>query len=187
MKLYEISDELVKLYMDWHELEEKLCDPEGLEVEEAEKLEQAQEDVGRKITSWSGDLDIKVEAIGKLVLNLKQERSELEGKAKPFREEMERYEKRARQLENEEKKLKGYVLRELQRAGIPIVKGQDLVVRTWTNSQPTITVLDQEKIPVDYLIPQEPRLDRRAIASDWKEGQEVLGVSIEKGEHIRIK
>ena len=187
MKLYEISEELVRLYHEWHELEEKMADPEGLELDEADKLEQQQEDVGRKITAWTGDLAEKVEAIGKLVMNIKQERSELEGKAKPFREAMERLEKRAKSLENEERKLKGYVLRELQRAEIPIVKGQDLVLRRWANSMPTITVLDLEKIPVDYLIPQEPRLDRRAIAAAWKEDQEVLGVSIEKGEHVRIK
>jgi hypothetical protein len=52
---------------------------------------------------------------------------------------------------------------------------------------PSVNILDKDKIPDKYFIAQDPKIDRKALLKDLKEGIEVDGVEIRQTEGLRIR
>lgn len=52
---------------------------------------------------------------------------------------------------------------------------------------PALVVDDEEAIPSEYLIPQEPKIDKKAIINFLKDGNEVPYAHIEQSEGVRIR
>jgi Siphovirus Gp157 len=54
------------------------------------------------------------------------------------------------------------------------------------NNPPSVKVLD-EKLLSDYMIPQDPKLDKKAILTALKEGMEVSGAELQQTRGVRIR
>lgn len=53
---------------------------------------------------------------------------------------------------------------------------------------PAAVVMDSEEVPAEYLIAQEPKIDRAKIREDLKAGKDLHGVAhLEQSETLRIK
>ena len=50
-----------------------------------------------------------------------------------------------------------------------------------------VKILDIRAIPPKYLIPQEPKPDKKGILEAIKNGEDVPGVEIERSEGLRIR
>ncbi len=186
-KLYEIADEMTALFGRWAEIEAALDSPEGVDLETAEQLQGDLVRVQGDVAALDMDFNTKAENLAKVILNLGQEITELEGKAKPFREEFDRYHKQAVAREKRVAWLKEYLLHQLQRADLPGVYGDDLQVKRYTNTQPRVTIESIDDVPKEYLVPQDPKLDRSAVVSAFKQGELIAGTKVERGEHVRVR
>lgn len=54
-------------------------------------------------------------------------------------------------------------------------------------SPTTLKIDDESYIPEGYWEPQPPKLNRRELLDDLKQGAEVMGVELTQGEHLRIR
>lgn len=52
---------------------------------------------------------------------------------------------------------------------------------------PSVNILDLDKIPENYKLPQEVKIDKKAILQDIKAGQVIEGVEITQSEGMRVK
>lgn len=75
-------------------------------------------------------------------------------------------------LENEQKRLKEYTERELSAAGIDKVN-TGIGTVSLRNSPPSVKVLDLDRIPKEFLTPQEPKVDKRGLLKAYKEMTDV--------------
>lgn len=51
----------------------------------------------------------------------------------------------------------------------------------------SVYIIEGEKIPDEYLIPQEPRIDKRAILADLKAGKTFSFAELQQTEGLRIR
>lgn len=110
----------------------------------------------------------------------------LEGYTKTIKEEEERLAARRKAIENNRERLKDY----LQNCMIATNK---LKFKTAMHSfgiqknPQSVRLIEGEKIPDIYLIPQEPKVDKRAILSDLKAGKELRFAELYQTESLRIR
>ena len=100
-------------------------------------------------------------------------------------EEKRLYEKR-KALENHAERVKQALDDTLTELGIKELKAGIFNLK-YQNNPPSVDVLDMELIPEIYKLPQEIKLDKKAILQDLKNGVEVAGVEIKQGESLRIR
>lgn len=95
-------------------------------------------------------------------------------------------------------RLKGAILEAVETLGESVPKSKSAAKRLNINSQflKSIDVVnnpaklkftDVTVIPGDYLKPQEPKIDNKAILEDLKKGKEVKGATIIKERSVRFK
>ena len=48
-------------------------------------------------------------------------------------------------------------------------------------------ITDETALPAEYLIPQPPKVDKKAILADLKEGKQITGAELKESEHVTIK
>ena len=48
-------------------------------------------------------------------------------------------------------------------------------------------ITDETALPAEYLIPQPPKVDKKAILAALKEGKQITGAELKESEHITIK
>lgn len=96
-----------------------------------------------------------------------------------FAEEEKRLNSRRKSMEKKLTWLKNYLSSSLQGEKI-----DDARVMVYYGSSEELIV---DKAPPEFLIPQEPKVDKVAIKKALKEGQEIEGVRLEKKEHIVVK
>ena len=105
---------------------------------------------------------------------------------KTIKEEEERLAARRKAIENNRERLKDY----LQNCMIATNK---LKFKTAMHSfgiqknPQSVRLIEGEKIPDIYLIPQEPKVDKRAILADLKAGKELRFACLEQTESLRIR
>jgi cell division septum initiation protein DivIVA len=54
-------------------------------------------------------------------------------------------------------------------------------------SSKSCELIDEAKIPEQYLIPQPAKIDKKAILAELKEGKEIAGARLKESESIMIK
>ena len=81
--------------------------------------------------------------------------------------------------------LKALLLRYLQITEQKSVKTSLFSVSKGCSKSADIT--DETAIPAEYLIPQPPKVDKKAILADLKEGKQITGAELKESEHITIK
>jgi hypothetical protein len=68
------------------------------------------------------------------------------------------------------------------------IKDDPYVKSIYTQKNPPgVELLDAQEVPDDYKIPQEPKIDNKAIIEAWKNDVEVKGVVVSQGVGVRFK
>lgn len=116
---------------------------------------------------------------------IKQMESDING----IETEIKRLQDRKAVLKNTIERSKKVMQMAMETAGEKKVKGQIFTISIQAN--PASVVVDEqclENIPEKYLIPQEPKLDKKQIAEDIKAGEDLNGIAhLEQTESLRIK
>lgn len=126
------------------------------------------------------DLAEKCENYAKAMLNLSAEAEALKAESKRLADIA------ARKLKAVEK-LKMGVQNAMQIAQTAKV---ETGIGTWSvrKNPPKCVILDAEKIPVEYLIPQPPKVDAKAIIAAYKDTGELIdGTEIVRGESVSFR
>ena len=128
------------------------------------------------------EISIKIEGYCKFIKNLE---SDIAG----LKAEEERLKDKRKTMENTIDRAKKAMKAAMEVTGEKKIKGDLFTVAIQAN--PSAVVMDEqylENIPEKYLIPQEPKLDRKKIAEDIKAGEDLNGIAhLEQTESLRIK
>jgi uncharacterized protein YlxW (UPF0749 family) len=130
------------------------------------------------LESIEEEINDKAENIAKLIKNLNADVDALKIEEKRLAD-------RRKSLENKVTHLKEYLQNQLEVAGLDKVKRPTLTISI-QNNPPSVKVLD-EKLLSDYMIPVEPKLDKKAILTALKEGMEVSGAELQQTRGVRIR
>jgi hypothetical protein len=124
-------------------------------------------------------IENKVENIAKFLKNI-------EGDIAAYKAEEERLQKKRKYLENKLKGLKEYTQSVLEMNGFEKIKAGTFNVRLQKNP-PSVEVIDEKKIPVQYREPQPDKILTKLILEDLKAGKVVEGARIaDEKKHLRI-
>ena len=133
------------------------------------------------LESMSGELESKATNVGFVIRNL-------EGMADQIKQAEDAMKKRRQSIDNQVKRLKAYLLANLQTAGISKVESPYFVLSVRNN--PESVVVDAEsQIPPDYMreIPATYEPDKNLIAKSLKDGFLVAGAHLTRTQRIEIK
>ena len=120
-------------------------------------------------------------AIEDVIKSIRNKQAEIEA----LKAESDRLTEKRRNCENAVEGLKNVLLTYLKVTNQKKVKTELYSVSKGTSKSVTIT--DDSKIPVEYLIQQVPKIDKKAILAQLKAGVDILGAIIEEKEFITIK
>ncbi len=118
------------------------------------------------------------EKIENTALYLKNIKAEIEA----VKAEKDKFAKRQKALENSFESGKNYLKYELHGEKYKSVKNN-----IYYGSSESVEITNEELVPKDYLIPQEPKIDRNAIKKALKAGDMVNGAELKKNEYIVIR
>lgn len=119
--------------------------------------------------------DEKIHNIAAYIINLRAE-------AAAAKERAEVFTARRKAAENKAESLQKYLERNLDGA-----KWADADFKiSWRTSQAT-EIIDEESIPVDYLIQQAPKIDKAGILRTLKMGKEIPGVRLVERQSMSVK
>ena len=160
--------ELTEVYADLISLLED-CEDEG----EEERLL-------AELTGVSDAIGDKAEAFARIMRNML---CDIEG----CRAEIDRLRARAARLESAVDRIKGSLLHAMEIAGASEINTS---IGKWRlqRNPPSVRILDESRIPEAYLIPQPPKVDRRAILAAYcGDGELIPGTEIVREEGIRFR
>jgi len=135
------------------------------------------------LANLADDIEVKLEGYAKVIKNFE---SDIEG----LKKEEDRLAGKRKILENRVKSMKTAMRDAMIATGKLKVKG-DLFSFTVRNNAPSVVMDEQyiENIPKKYLVPQEPKIDRKLLAEDLKaDGAALEGIAhLESSQSILIK
>lgn len=158
--------------MNLYELSTNYLQIQEMILEGAEGLEDTLE-------SLNDAIEEKAVGYAKVIKNI-------EGQVLAIKEEEKRLAERRRSLESNIKRLKENLELSMLDTGKKKIK-TNLFTFNIQKNPPSVKILDEEAIPSDYLVKQKPKIDKKAIINDLKNGVEVEGVEIKQGESLRIR
>jgi len=132
-----------------------------------------------RLDEITGVIDVKITNIALVVKQLVAEENALADEIKRLQTK-----KSARAAKIQ--RLKDYMLDGMLAAGLDKTIDVRAEVRVQVNP-PSVTVLDEQAIPADYWIAQDPKLDKLGIIDALKAGSEVSGAAIKQTKGIRIR
>lgn len=164
MTLYELQQE----YIDLLEIME---DPDVDPV----TLEDTFEAIG-------GEIEAKAEGYGKVI-------RQLEYNAGVLKDEIDRLTNRKKAIEGNIDRMKKTIQAAMELIDKPKIDTDLFTFRIQKN--PASVVMDVnyiEDVPEEYLIAQDPKIDRKKIMADIKAGKDLDGIAhLEQGSSLRIK
>ena len=125
------------------------------------------------------DLVEKLEGYAMVIKNIE---SDVEG----YKKEEKRLADRRKSMENKINRMKENMQDSMVSTNQKKVKGNRFSFNVQKNPQ-SLKVIDTKHIPGGYWIPQEPKLNNKELLEDLKQGEEIPGVEITQGEHLRIR
>lgn len=131
------------------------------------------------LESIQDSIEDKVENTAKLAKTF-------EAYAKAIKEEEDRLSTRRKASENKVTSIKKYLQEQLELAGIKNIKRPTITVAI-RNNPASVKVLDETLIPTEYLVPQPPKVDKKAILAALKNGQTIPGVELTQGKGLQIR
>lgn len=165
--LYELTGEMLHV--------KELLDMEDLNEEVLEGLQEV-------LTDTSMDYTEKLEKYGFLIRNLQADLEAYSNEEKFFAEKKKKTQKKIDVL-------KESIFRSMKATDTAKVKGTVLTISLQKN--PASVVMDEqyiENIPDEFLIPQDPKLDKKKIAEALRNGENLEGIAhLEQSEGVRIK
>ena len=135
---------------------------------------------------FSEALDSLEDAFEEKAENIVKIMRTLEAKEKAYKDEVDRLNAQRKMLNNRVQALKDYLQENMNVMGKKKVESGLFTVAI-QKSPPTLKIDDDKYIPDGYWIPQPPKLDRKELLQDIKLGEEIEGVEIVQGEHVRIR
>lgn len=100
--------------------------------------------------------------------------------------ETERLRKKSKALDMKVNFLKVNLQQTLNLAGVKRVNTPLFKVYIQKNP-PSVTIENGVKIPEQYYIPQDPKLDKEKLKEDIKKGIDIADVSLQQSESLRIR
>jgi hypothetical protein len=131
------------------------------------------------LQSIEGDIEEKVDNIAKLIKSIEVDETAI-------KTEEERLYNRRKALENRRENIKVYLEQQLMQAGIDKVKGTVFTVSV-QNNPPSLRIADEMMLPNGYYVPQPPKVDRKRLLDDVKQGAVIEGVELQQTKSIRIR
>lgn len=133
-------------------------------------------------------LEALEDSIGEKLENIVKIIRMTEGNIELFKAEEKRIQARRRTMENKVDSLKNYMQSIMIRLGMKKVETGTFKIRLQKNPD-NISILDESKIPKDFYVEQEPKLDKTALKEAvLKEGKEIEGVTkAPESYHVRIQ
>lgn len=121
----------------------------------------------------------KAESIAKLMKSI-------EADERAIKAEEDRLKARREALKNRRESIKEYLQNQLISAGIDKLKGTMFTVSI-QNNPPSVQIAEGAKVPEKYLIPQEAKVDKRALLDDLKAGAVYEGIEMIQTRGVRIR
>jgi len=162
MNLFEINDAIQKCIV----IDDTVVDGETGEILDKDYLD-----------SLAMARDEKIENIAKWIKNLDSDIEQL-------KKQKDTFAKRQKQAECRRDSLKSYLSAFLNGNKWDC---KDKSVTVSFRKSESVNIIDESKIPVDYLIMQEPKIDKAGIKKDIKEGMTVAGAELVTNNNIQIK
>jgi len=151
----------------------------------ADKLAEMELDdqtISDTLESLSGDLEAKATNTIMLVRNLEATAEQIKAAEKAMAERRKAYEARATRI-------KQYVMDSMIFAGITKIECPLFKIAIRDNP-PSVVIDDEKQIPQSYLtdpLPPPPAPDKKLIAQAIKDGCEVPGAHLERGQRLEVK
>jgi hypothetical protein len=142
-------------------------------------IEEGSEGLEDTLQSLNDAIEDKAVGYAKIIKNL-------EGQALAIKNEEQRLALRRSSLEANAKRLKKALEESMLDVGKTKIK-TELFNFNIQKNPPSIEILNDSVIPKNYFVPVEPKLDKKAILTDLKEGKAVPGVEIKQSEGLRIR
>lgn len=162
--LYEITEDFRRLY------------------EMADEYDLSPEDIADTLESLQYELEEKADGYAIIM-------RQLEGDIALLKTEIDRLSSRKKTVENNIKRMKQGLETAMKAADRPKIKTK--LFNFSVQKNPPAVVMDEqyiENIPDEYLIPQEPKIDKKKIKEDLKAGVNLEGLAhLEQTEGLRIR
>lgn len=127
-----------------------------------------------------GAIDTKLEGCCRVLKNMLGLQALLDDEAKQLKE-------RSHRLTKAVEELKGYIQWNLEQIGAKKRAAGPFTLTICLNSQPSVTVMDLDAVPSKFDKPQERQVSLTAIRDAMKAGEQVPGVDLVLGSHLRVK
>ena len=162
MTLYELNEQFLQLL----ELaEDPDVDPEVLEA---------------TMEALEGDFEAKADGYATVIASIK-------GDAAMLKEEIDRLTNRKRTMENNVKRMLAALENSMRLIGLQKFKTTRFSYNIQKNPAAVVLDVDPSALPDDYLIPQEPKVDKAKINEDLKAGIDIGVAHLEQTEGLRIR
>lgn len=161
MTLYELSNEYQRL----------------LEFAEEENL--TQEDIADTLEGLDYEIEDKAESYAIVIQTLQADISGLKA-------EIKRLTDRKNTIDNNIKTMKFSLENAMRATGKTKFKTKLFSFNIQKNP-PSVKIAEGAELPEAYLIPQEPKVDRKALLKDLKAGAWIDGVEVVQTEGLRIR
>ena len=128
----------------------------------------------------SGAIEQKAEIYAKIIKSKQAE-------AEAYKAEIVRLTANMKAADNTAERLKTRLLNAMQSAGITEIP---TAIGKWRvqNNPWSAEIVDAEKVPIEWQIPQEPKIDRAGLVKHWKEtGELVDGIQFLQKQGLRFK
>ena len=151
-------------------------------MEQVELEPEMQEALEDALNNLDEDIEIKLENYAKIIKNFE---SDIAG----LKAEEERLAKKRKAMENSIKHMKERMTIAMQQTGKLDIKGELFKFKVQAN--PPAVVMDVnyiEDVPEQYLIAQDPKIDKKLLKADIEAGADLDGIAhIERSESVRIR
>ncbi|EOQ18637.1 siphovirus Gp157 family protein [Bacillus cereus] len=160
MKLYELSSHFKQL----QQMIEDGVDPEAVQ-DTLEAIEEA--------------FDEKVQGAALLIRNI-------DAQAEAIKIEEKRLADRRKDFEKNVKGIKEYLYEQMVAVDKRRIKGALVTVGIQKNPA-SLDIASYAVIPPEFMIPQEPKVDRKGLLAAVKDGMQWEGITLKQGEGVRIR
>ncbi len=130
-------------------------------------------------------LDSINDAIEKKVENTAFVIKSLEGNIRLIDEEIKRLQAMKATQQNNGKSLKLYIQEAMEQVGLDKVQGE--LIKVAIQNNPPSVRLDEDFSNNEYLVEVAPKIDKKAILADLKQGKAIQGAEIVQGRSVRIR
>jgi hypothetical protein len=110
----------------------------------------------------------------------------LDGDDEVFTKEIERLTKRRQVIRNRKGTMKQNLQQTMELTGVDKIT-TPLHKISIQNNAPSVKITSEMAIPDRYKIEQEPKIDKKALLADLKEGEVIDGAEIQQTRSIRIR